>query len=93
MDYAEQADLVLKGIAMDEFYESLATLTEAFPKHTPGPRKAHCYGLPRTYPKMWMGRPESNSRKFEVAEFGSLSPEYQGLTTRRANAKRREMGL
>ena len=28
-------------------------------------RKAHCYGLPRTYPKFWMARPHSNSLGFE----------------------------
>jgi hypothetical protein len=30
-----------------------------------GPRKGHCYGLPRVYPKFWMATPESNSLMFE----------------------------
>jgi len=38
------------------------TMSVAKPR---GPRKGHCYGLPRVYPKFWMTTPESNSLMFE----------------------------
>jgi hypothetical protein len=34
--------------------------------------KPRCSGLPRVYPKMWMGTPHSNSLMFEFREVQSL---------------------
>ena len=44
-----------------------AALYAAMPPRTP-----RCAGLPRVYPKMWMGTPHSNSLAFEFRELQRL---------------------
>lgn len=49
-------------------------LWEALPpsQRTPKAHRSRCSGLPRSYPKLWMARPHSNSLMFEMKEIQSL---------------------
>jgi hypothetical protein len=49
-----------------------ALLYNALPPRQHKPRMARCSGLPRVYPKMWMGTPHSNSLMFEYRELQSV---------------------
>ena len=69
MSIPNYADLIkdIQGIANE-----CAALYAALPPRVHAPRTPRCAGLPRVYPKMWMGTPHSNSLGFEFRELQSL---------------------
>ena len=61
---------------LDEVSGQAASMLSALPEsersYKPGPRRGHCYGLPRTYPIMWMATPHSNSLMTEFKDMQSI---------------------
>jgi len=66
-------DELLKSIALSQIALEASQMFDALPvSERTRTHRAGCAGLPRCYPKMWMGQAHSNSLMFEFREVQSL---------------------